>query len=92
MNRRTGAKFEVERGDTRYLTREQLAARYQVCVRTIDYWRDDGVIPAYKLGRFIRFRADECDTALRCFRRKSRWEAVASAEGGNPIPVDTDRR
>lgn len=55
-------------------TRHQMAARYQVSVRTIGYWCDAGTLPFYKRGRVVRFHPQECDDAMKAFRRKSRWE------------------
>ena len=55
-------------------TRHQMAARYQVSVRTIGYWCTDGTLPFYKHGGVVRFHPQECDDALKAFRRKSRWE------------------
>ena len=66
-------------------TRHQMAARYQVSVRTVDYWCEDGTIPFYKRGAVVRFNPQECDDAMQAFRRKSRWETSGDAEedGGN---------
>ena len=61
-------------------TRHQMAARYQVSVRTVDYWCEDGTIPFYKRGAVVRFHPEECDVALRAFRRKSRWEPSGDDE------------
>lgn len=66
-------------------TRHQMAARYQVSVRTIGYWCDDGTLPFYKRGGVVRFSPRECDDAMKAFRRKSRWETSGDGEedGGN---------
>ena len=66
---------------TPYLTRDQLAARYQVCVRTISYWADSGVLPVYIRGHVVRFHIEECDAAFKKFRRKSRWESTNEKDG-----------
>lgn len=55
-------------------TREQLAIRYQVCVRTVDYWAENKILPCYKAGGVVRFQVQECDEALKKFRSKSRFE------------------
>ena len=55
-------------------TREQLAVRYQVCVRTVDYWTEHKILPCYKCGSVLRFHVQECDEALKKFRSKSRFE------------------
>ena len=66
-------------------TRHQMAARYQVSVRTVDYWCEDGTIPFYKRGAVVRFSPQECDEAMQAFRRKSRWETSSDGgeDGGN---------
>ncbi|HZM06587.1 MAG TPA: helix-turn-helix domain-containing protein [Candidatus Saccharimonadales bacterium] len=61
-------------------TRHQMAARYQVSVRTIGYWCNDGTLPFYKHGGVVRFHPQECDDALKAFRRKSRWETSGDGE------------
>ena len=57
-----------------WLTREQMAIRLRVSVRTIDYWTEDGTLPVYKKGRVVRYDPGECVVALQAFRRKSRFE------------------
>ena len=66
-------------------TRHQMAARYQVSVRTVDYWCEDGTIPFYKRGAVVRFSPQECDEAMQAFRPKSRWETSSDGveDGGN---------
>lgn len=51
-----------------------MGARYQVCVRTIDYWTQDGTLPVYKRGGVVRYHVEECDAAFKKFRTESRWE------------------
>lgn len=58
-------------------TREQMAIRYQVAVRTIDYWVEDKLLPTYKKGRVVRFDPNECDRAMQVFHRKFRFELAA---------------
>jgi excisionase family DNA binding protein len=57
-----------------WLTREQMATRLRVSVRTIDYWTEDGTLPVYKKGRVVRYDPGECSVALQAFRKKSRFE------------------
>jgi excisionase family DNA binding protein len=57
-----------------WLTREQMAIRLRVSVRTIDYWTEDGTLPVYKKGRVVRYDPVECAVALQAFRKKSRFE------------------
>jgi hypothetical protein len=46
------------------LNKERLAARYNVKIRTIDYWVAKGFIPVIKIGRLDRFYAPECDKII----------------------------
>ncbi len=63
-----------------------MAARYQVSVRTIDYWCADRILPYYKRGGVVRFHPDECDAAMKNFRSKSRLEtAEANEEKGEEL-------
>ena len=48
------------------LTPEQAAEYLNVSVRTIHYWLRDGKIPGHRIGRFLRFDADELDAARHC--------------------------
>ena len=61
-------------GDGIWLTREQLALRLRVSVRTIDYWTEDRTLPVFKKGRVVRYDPVECDKALQAFRRRSRFD------------------
>lgn len=68
-------------------TREQIAARYQVSVRTVDYWREDGTLPFHKRGGIVRFHPAECDKAMKTFRQRSRWESSVDDEGNEAEPT-----
>lgn len=46
------------------LTKQQLAERYQVSIRTISQWMRDRRIPFIQIGRVIRFDAQVVDAAL----------------------------
>ena len=46
------------------LTEAELAARLKLCRRQLYKWRVLGVIPSFKLGRAVRFRASEVLAAL----------------------------
>lgn len=72
---------------TPFLTRDQLASRYQICVRTVDYWAEAQVIPTYRHGRFVRFNIKECDEALKQFRLRSRWESSEDSAEENKSSV-----
>jgi hypothetical protein len=59
-----------------WATREQLAARYSVHARTIDEWRKQGNLPAFKQGaRLVRFDVAACDLWINKFRHAAKWEA-----------------
>lgn len=38
------------------LTKEQAAKHFQVALRTIDTWMEQGYLPYYKVGRAVRIR------------------------------------
>lgn len=44
---------------SKYLTRQQLADRLHVCLRTVDHLKANRVIAYYQIGDLVRFR--ECD-------------------------------
>lgn len=52
------------RGDLELLTEAELSALLKVCRRQLYKWRIAGVIPSFKLGRAVRFRASEVAAAL----------------------------
>jgi excisionase family DNA binding protein len=49
------------------LNAEQAAEYLNVSVRTIHYWLRDGKIPGHRIGKFLRFDADELDAARNRF-------------------------
>jgi hypothetical protein len=50
------------------VTRQELALRYQISVRTIDRWIAKRMIPVMRLSpRCLRFDIAQCDAALRRF-------------------------
>ena len=71
-------KTKPESEDQVLKTRQQMAERLQLSVRTIDYWTDDGTLPVYRKGRVVRYHPDECDRALQAFRTRSRFEAAGN--------------
>jgi excisionase family DNA binding protein len=52
------------RSELELLTEAELAALLKVCRRQLYNWRIAGVIPTFKLGRAVRFRASEVAAAL----------------------------
>jgi hypothetical protein len=48
-----------------YATRAQIAARYYISLRHLDYLIEDGIIPTVRLGkRCIRIPLDKADASL----------------------------
>ena len=60
-----------------WVSKQMLAARYGVCVRTIHNLMRKRILPSYPLGRAVRFHPAECDATLAKLRRASVLE-----EGG----------
>ena len=52
------------RNELDLLTEAELAAHLKLCRRQLYKWRIQGLIPSFKLGRAVRFRASEVLTAL----------------------------
>ena len=52
------------RHELELLTEAELAALLKVCRRQLYKWRIAGIIPSFKLGRAVRFRASEVLAAL----------------------------
>ena len=59
------------------LTKRQLAAHFQVSLRTIDNWCQKGHLPHYKIGKIVRFKLSdiqaEWDAKLKRLSCRSRW-------------------
>jgi phage terminase Nu1 subunit (DNA packaging protein) len=47
------------------INRNQLASAASVSLRTIDAWREDGIIPYFQIRGVIRFDMDQVMAALR---------------------------
>ena len=55
---------------TSWLTKKEIAGRYNLSERQIDYLREKGILPYYVVpSRCIRFDPIECDQAMKKFRR-----------------------
>jgi hypothetical protein len=48
-----------------------LAARYNVCPRSIQNWVSRRILPVLKVGRAVRFNVAACDKALARFEKKA---------------------
>jgi excisionase family DNA binding protein len=57
-----------ELGDRYLITKEEIAHRYSVSARTIEFWVRKRRIPTIKVGRQLRFRVEECDRAVERFK------------------------
>jgi predicted site-specific integrase-resolvase len=56
-----------------FLTKAQLARRYAVSVRTVNYWMEKGAIPFIRISRkVVRFDPEKCDGALARFEVQAR--------------------
>ena len=42
-------------GPDELLTKQELAARFKVSVRTIEHWLNDGFLPCIRIGTVVRF-------------------------------------
>jgi hypothetical protein len=60
---------------TSWLTKKQIARRYNLSERQIDYLREKKVLPYFVVpSRCIRFDPSECDQAMKKFRRNGESE------------------
>lgn len=55
---------EAGTGNERWLTIQDVAALLQFRPRTVALWVRQGRLPAYRLGRKLRFKAGEIERAL----------------------------
>ena len=70
----TPATLPVPTPTKHLLTNEELAAKYQICLRTVDNWKRRRVIPYLRLGRIVRFNEDEVSKALEKLTVRARTE------------------
>jgi excisionase family DNA binding protein len=47
-----------------YLTRKEVAAVLRVSYHTLKSWRDNGTLPAVKLGKAVRYRKEDIEAKL----------------------------
>ena len=67
--------------DTGWFTEKEIAERYNMSERQIDYLREKKVLPYYVVpSRCIRFDPKECDRAMKKFGRNG--ESEASGQNG----------
>ncbi len=60
-----------------WVTKRQLASRFQCCPRTINNLMTRRILPYRRLGRILRFDPGECDKAMDAFKVKSISERKA---------------
>jgi len=53
---------------TEYLTREGVAKAFEISLVTVDAWVKAGKLTAYRIGRKVRFKSSEIDSALKVIR------------------------
>lgn len=56
------------RNELELLTEAELSAHLKICRRQLYNWRIAGIIPYFKLGKAVRFRASEVAAALERMR------------------------
>lgn len=61
-------KPQKEESPERYLTRKETSDLLSICLATLNSWTKEGVIPAYRVGRFVRYKASDIDKALENIR------------------------
>jgi hypothetical protein len=62
--------------EVRLVGKPAVARRYTVCVRTVDIWMAQGVIPYQKIGGLVRFDLAKVDEALARFEVNARGAAA----------------
>ena len=63
------------------VTKQALATRYGVCVRTISYWMRRRIVPFIKLSpKVVRFDVVKCDVAIEVFETRSICDPEIRAE------------
>jgi hypothetical protein len=59
-------------GETKLVSTDSLARRYEVSARQIQLWTTNGLLPVVKLGRrCVRYPVAECDAALAKFQTRA---------------------
>lgn len=49
---------------TSYLTRKDISDIFKISLVTVNDWSKLGILKPYRLGRLVRFKSDEIETAL----------------------------
>ena len=49
---------------TKLMTKKQVADLFGISERTLDRWRNEGTIDAFKVGSIVRFREEAVDAAI----------------------------
>lgn len=62
----------IQSTESNWLTRVEIAAHYQVSVRTIDSWTARNLVPFRKLGARVLFNIEKVEAALSRFDRHAK--------------------
>jgi excisionase family DNA binding protein len=49
---------------SKLMTKREVADFFGISERTLDRWRHEGIIDAFKMGGIVRFRAEAVDAAV----------------------------
>ncbi len=49
---------------TKLLTKMEVAELFGISERTLDRWRNEGIIDAFKVGSIVRFREEAVDATI----------------------------
>ncbi len=50
--------------DNEYLTRKDIATKFNIAIMTVHYWSRKGILKAYKVGHRVYYKKNEIDQAL----------------------------
>jgi len=64
-----GPQSASPRSELDLMTEQELARHLKICRRQLYSWRMSGLIPYFKIGKAVRFRAAEVLRALEGMRR-----------------------
>ena len=70
LSRRRTTIAAVAGDDAKWLSTQEAARRLGITSRTLYRFIDEGAVPAYKLGRVLRLKAEDIDAYLETVRIK----------------------
>lgn len=73
IGKKINEKLESFKPDdsVKYLNRKEVANLLKVSLVTISAWTKEGRLTSYRIGKLVRYRSDEVETAL--IKRRFRW-------------------